>query len=211
VSLHEEQKGPETHNGRVAADLVPERIMDAVVTCVERVGLSGFALEDVAAEAGVGRATIYRHFPGGRGQLIRETVTREVARYWQELADEVEGQDDLEGRLVHGLMEANRRLADYELLHRLLAAEPQEILSALMTSEPLMNLLLRDYLRRLLAPYELVDGVDPDEAAEYLSRMLLTYIGSPGRWDTGDIDEVRRLVRTQFLGGIVAPGATHRT
>jgi hypothetical protein len=41
--------------------------------------------------------------------------------------------------------------------------------------------------------------------------MLLTYIGSPGRWDTGDIDEVRRLVRTQFLGGIVAPGATHRT
>ena len=43
-----------------------DRIMDAVVVCTERVGLKGFALEDVAAEAGMSRATIYRHFAGGR-------------------------------------------------------------------------------------------------------------------------------------------------
>ena len=63
-----------------------DRIMDAVVACVDRGGLAGFALEDVAAEAGVSRATIYRHFEGGRDQLVREAVTREVARFWTELA-----------------------------------------------------------------------------------------------------------------------------
>ncbi len=187
-----------------ATDLVPERIMDAVVACVERVGLSGFALEDVAAEAGVGRATIYRHFPGGRGQLIRETVTREVGRFWQDLAAEVAGEPTLEDRLVHGVIAANRRLSDHELLQRLLAAEPQEILSALMTSEPIVDMLLREYFRSLLVGQGLVPGIDLDEAADYLGRMVLAHMGSPGRWDTGDPEQVRRLVRTQFLGGILA-------
>ena len=191
-----------------ATDLVPERIMDAVVACVERVGLSGFALEDVAAEAGVGRATIYRHFPGGRGQLIRETVTREVGRFWQALAQDVERDPTLEDRLVHGLMSANQRLADHELLQRLLAAEPQEILSALMTSEPIVDVLLREYLRGLLVGQHMAPGVDIDEAADYLGRMVLAHIGSPGRWDTGDPGQVRRLVRTQFLGGILAAEGT---
>ncbi len=179
--------------------------MDAVVSCVERVGLGGFALEDVAAEAGVGRATIYRHFAGGRAQLIRETVTREVGRFWRDLASEVAGEPDLESRLVVGLMAANQRLAEYELLQRLLAAEPQEILAELLTSEPIVNELLRVYLRQLLRPEQLAPGVDLDEAADYLTRMLLAYIGSPGRWDIADVEEVRRLVRTQFLAGILQP------
>ena len=53
-----------------------DRIMDAVVACIDRRGMSGFALEEVAAEAGVSRATIYRYFDGGRPQLVRESVTR---------------------------------------------------------------------------------------------------------------------------------------
>ena len=55
--------------------------MDAVMACVDRNGLHSFALEDVAGEADLSRATIYRHFPGGRTQLINDTVTREVARF----------------------------------------------------------------------------------------------------------------------------------
>lgn len=73
-----------------------DRIIDAVLVCVERVGLRGFALEDVAAEAGVSRATIYRHFDGGREQLVREAVGRELARFWSDLAADVAHIDDLE-------------------------------------------------------------------------------------------------------------------
>ena len=36
--------------------------------------------------------------------------------------------------------------------------------------------------------------------------MLLIHIGSPGRWDMTDEAQVRRLVRTQFLAGVVALG-----
>ncbi len=180
-----------------------DRIMDAVVVCTERVGLKGFALEDVAVEAGMARATIYRHFEGGRPQLIRETVTREVGRFWAELADAVSGLPHLEDRLVAGMMLAEEKLRTHDLLQRLLAVEPEEFLPALFESEPLVHFVVRDYLQALLEVEELAPGIEIEEAADYLARMLLAHIGSPGRWDMADEVQVRRLVRTQFLVGVV--------
>lgn len=183
-----------------------ERIMDAVVVCADRVGLAGFALEDVAVEAGSSRATIYRYFTGGREQLIRETVTREVGRFWAELAEVVAEHPDVESRLVFGIMAASSRIRGYDLLQRLLDAEPEEILSALLSSEPLVHQVLRDYVRDLLDSPDLLADVDLDEAADYVTRMLLAHIGTAGRWAIDNEDEVRRLVRTQFLAGVIAPG-----
>ena len=183
-----------------------DRLMDAVVACVDRDGLAGFALEDVAVAAGMSRATIYRHFTGGRDQLIRETVTREVGRFWRRLAEAVSSHPDIENRLVHGVMEASRIVKEYDLLQRLLDVEPEQILPALMSSEPLVQQVLRDYTRDLLDSPDLLEGVDLDEAADYVTRMLLAHIGTAGQWDMSDEAQVRRLVRTQFLAGVIAPG-----
>jgi len=180
--------------------------MDAVVRCVEQESLTNLSLEAVAAAAGVGRATIYRHFPGGRDQLVAETITREVARFWRELATEVAHAASLEDRLVHGVMIANRRVAEYDLLQRLLSLEPEELLTALIASEPLVHTVVRDYLADLLRAEVLRDDVDVEDAADYLTRMLLSHIGTTGRWDMTDEAVVRRLVRTQFLAGIAAVG-----
>lgn len=187
----------------MAEPTIRDRIMDAVVSCVDTHGLRGFALEDVATAAGTSRATIYRHFEGGRPQLVTETVTREVARFWAEVAAEVRDVGGLEDRLVTGMMVAHRRLQTHELMQRLLRAEPEELLPPLFESEPLVHLVVRDYLRVLLEEDATVPGtVDADEAADYLTRMLVSHIGSPGRWDLTDPRQVRRLVRTQFLAGI---------
>jgi len=177
--------------------------MDAVVVCVDRAGLGGFALEDVAAEAGVSRATIYRQFDGGRDQLIRETVMREVARFWAELGLAVADIADLEGRLVAGLMLARQRLAEHDLLQKLLASEAEEFLPALFESEPIVHMVIREYMTVLLTAEQLRPGVDVDMAADYLTRMLVMHIGTPGRWDLADEAQVRRLVSTQFLAGLV--------
>lgn len=181
-----------------------DRIMDAVVACVERGRLQDVSLESVADEAGLSRATIYRHFPGGRTQLVNDTVTREVAAFWGELAEAVQPLADIEDRLVVGLMEARRRIDDNELLQRLVASEPDDFLPALMASDQLVHLVIVGYLRDLIANEPLVPGCDLDEAAEYLARMLLSHIGTGGGWDLSDRAQVERLVRTQFLAGIVA-------
>lgn len=182
---------------------IAERILDATVACVEASGLKGFSLEDVATSAGVARATIYRQFAGGRDEVIRAAAAREVASFWRELADAVRDVEDLESRLTIGIMEANRRIHDNDLLHRLLASEPDDLLTALYESDELVHTMMVGYLRALLEREVLRAGIGSDVAAEYLARMLVSYVGSKGSWDLADEARVRRLVRTQFLAGIL--------
>jgi len=179
--------------------------MDATLVCVERSGLKSVALEDVATQAGVSRATIYRHFPGGRTELINDTVTREVGNFWRGLADFVRPLESIEDRIVVALMEARRRISEYDLLQRLVASEPDDFLRALVSSDELVHALLVGYLRDLISRERLVEGCDLEESAEYLARMVLSHIGTAGRWDLADRAQVERLVRTQFLAGIIAP------
>ena len=180
-----------------------DRIMDAAITCADEFGIGGFSLEVCAERAGVSRATIYRHFSGGREQLVTEAVTREVGRFWAELADEVRDITQLESRLVVGIMAAHQRLDGHDLLQRLLVSESEELVPALLASQPLVHQIITDYMVRLLAGEELTSGVEVGEAADYLTRMLLMHIQASGRWDMTDESQIRRLVRTQFLAGIV--------
>ncbi len=57
-----------------------------------------------------------------------------------------------------------------------------------------------------LAPYLVRHGVpegpDLDMAADFLARMVLSYIASPGRWDLNDPEQVALLVRSELLAGI---------
>jgi hypothetical protein len=47
-------------------------------------------------------------------------------------------------------------------------------------------------------------GVDLDEAADFLARMVLSYMSAPGRWDLDDPVQVAQLVRAELLAGVVA-------
>ena len=49
----------------------------------------------------------------------------------------------------------------------------------------------------------MAEGVEVHEAADFLARMILSYISSPGHWDLGDPDQVATLVRTELLAGVV--------
>lgn len=182
-----------------------DRVLDAAVTVVDQAGLQRFSMEEVAGLAGVSRATLYRHFPGGRDQIVGEAVTREVARFWGELAAAVRDLPTLEDRLVAGIVEARRRLEANELFQRLLTSEPDDLLPRLLESDSLVHAVIRGYVRELLEREHLRPGVDAEEAADYVTRMLLSHIGTGGRWDLGDRADVRRLVQRQFLAGIVAP------
>jgi hypothetical protein len=46
--------------------------------------------------------------------------------------------------------------------------------------------------------------VDLNQAADFLARMVLSYMASPGRWDLDDPEQVAQLVRAELLPGVVA-------
>jgi AcrR family transcriptional regulator len=186
---------------------VRERIMAAAITCVERAGVRSVSLEDVAAEAALSRTTIYRHFPGGRSQLMEETATWEVGRFWRRLAGAVAGLPTMEDRLTVGLVIGAKLIRKSRIMANLMDPDLDELVSALRPSESLVHQVIRDYMRDLLeaeaAAGRLRPDVDTAEAADYITRMILSYLGSPAGWDLTDEGRTRRLVRTQILPGVV--------
>jgi AcrR family transcriptional regulator len=180
------------------------RILDATVTCVGRSGMAGLTLAQVATEAGVGRATVYRYFAGGRDQLISEAITWEVAGFFTRLAAEVETSATFRERLERGLVFAHRSMADHHVFQHLLATERERLLVGLAELAPLSLGVVRGYLAGYLAEEDLVEGVDVDSAAWYLARMVLSFLTSPGSWDLDDPAQVAELVDTVFLAGVMA-------
>ena len=186
-----------------------ERVFAGAYACVERFGLTKTTIEDVARESGVSRATIYRLFPGGRDQLLRETVGWEMNHFFARLAEQVDDLPDLASRLEHALVFARRSLLDHTVLQKVLVTEP-DVLLPLMTLE--QHRVVR-YITAYLVPLleaerdagRLDPAVDVTGAADHLSRMVLSLIGSPGRWDLADPDAVHLLVRQELLGGLLLP------
>lgn len=182
------------------------RIRGAALRCIERWGLTKTSLEDVAGEAGLSRATVYRHFPGGRDQLVRETVTWEVGNFLGKINEAVSADHGLEAKLVHGLLVGRDALAHHRLLHRILSTDREALLAELAELAPLMLAAVQGELAAVLATERLRPGVDIDQAAGYLARLFASYLGTSGGQDLTDPAVVRDLVRTFFVAGILEAG-----
>ncbi len=182
-----------------------EDAFEATLACVAEGGLKGFTVEDVARRAGVSRATIYRTFPGGRDQLVAETVTWEVGRFFTRLAGAVAAAPDFRTRVELGLAHAHRELAEHAAFQQAMATDSGELLSRLSETGPMVVAVIRAYLEPLLAEEDLVDGVTAAEAADHLARLIGSFIVDEGDWDLGDPDDRRDLVDRWLLAGVLAP------
>jgi len=191
----------------VTVDPVRQRILEGTFACVARRGLARTTVEDAAREAGVARATVYRHFPGGKEQLLSDVIAWETARFFHRLAVAVEGTGDFTGLLEEGLRYAHRAVADHTVLQQVLRTEPGRLLPTLTIESNRIRQQIRAFLvPHLLAEPRLRPGLSAEEASEYVSRMLLSWIEAPGRWDLDDPQQVAQLVRTVFLAGVLVAG-----
>jgi AcrR family transcriptional regulator len=188
-----------------------ERVLEATYACVARFGLGKTTVEDVVKESGVSRATVYRAFPGGKDELMHEVVAWEMGRFFGALAEAVAGAPDFASLVEEGLVFAHRSVGEHAVLQKVLVTEPERLLPLLTTEQhrPLgfVTAYLVPFLEREERAGRLRPGLDLEGAADYVARMLLSLIGSPGRWDLTDPTQVRTLVREEVLAGVLAPGA----
>jgi AcrR family transcriptional regulator len=180
-----------------------DQALEATLTCIANGGMKGFTVEDVARQAGLSRATIYRYFPGGREQLVTETVTWEVGRFFARLAEAIADAPDFRTRVEQGLAFAHRSLRDHEAFQRAMATDQGEIRARLAGIAPIVVGVIRSYLEPLLEAETLVDDVAPIEAADHLARLIGSLIVDEGVWDLGDPSQVHELVDRWLLNGIV--------
>lgn len=183
-----------------AEDGTAARVCDAALGCIARFGVTKTTLDDVAREAGVSRATVYRTVPGGRDVLLTAVLEREVAAFFGTLADELDRHDRLEDLLVAGVGAALRLLRDHAALGTVVALEPHLLLPqvAFHRLDPVLRA-----VTRFATPYLEPHVDDAAGLAEHLVRIVLSYTLHPSeRLDPDDPDSVRRLVDDHVLPGL---------
>lgn len=179
------------------------RLLEGAYACIAEKGLAATSLEDAARAAGVSRATLYRYFPGGRDELLRAVISYETLRFFEALALAVEGSEDLESLLVEGILVAHRSIVGHAVLQKVLETEPERLLPQLSLESAQLLGLIASFFEAHLARHDLAEGLGVEEAADYIARLTLSFIASPGDWDLDDQDQVRELVRSEFLAGLL--------
>ena len=179
----------------VAGDTAENRILDAAKRCCERWGLDKVTVDDIAVDAGVSRATLYRLFPGGKDVLFDALRVREINEFFAVLAAEVEYAENLEDLLVTAVVAATRELRADQHLALMMASEPGETLSQL-TVDGLPRIIRMANLT--LTP--MVANYLPQPAAQrlidVLARLTISYFLAPSdELDLGDTESARQFLR----------------
>jgi AcrR family transcriptional regulator len=145
---------------------------------------------------------VYRYFPGGRDELIGAVVRWEFARFFLRLYEEIHDADTLEEVMERGLVFAHNAILEHEVLQRILQTEPEILLPHMTVEANGTHQMVASFLAPYLVRHGVAEGADLDRVADFLGRMILSYISSPGRWDLDDPAQVARLVRAELLAGI---------
>ena len=170
------------------------RILDAADRCVSRWGWAKTTIDDIASEAEVSRATVYRTFTGGR-DAIYDAVRRERVRaFFKGLEPIAAAGDDVFEILTEAIAVSTEALGSDEVLQFQLEHEPGQVLQTL-SFRGLEQLLTA--ARIFLAPHltRFVDRQTAVELVEWATRIVLTYFLAPSPTvDLGDRDQVRSLL-----------------
>jgi AcrR family transcriptional regulator len=175
------------------------RILDATKACYERWGMSKVTIDDIASEAGVSRATLYRMFPGGKDVLFDALRVRELEVFFLGLGDHLDGVSQLDDLLVRTVVYATGQLRDDEHLAVMLASEPGAVLKDLTVQGlPRIICMASLFLAPKVEPY--LDRERAGQLVELLARLVISYFLAPSdRVDLGDPESARAFIVNHLL------------
>ncbi|WP_405495658.1 TetR/AcrR family transcriptional regulator [Nocardia sp. NBC_00511] len=154
-----------------------DRILHAAAEWAAETGLGKLSMDDIAARAGLARATLYLHFPG-RQALIGAAVRLELDRFFAELSEATAGDASVEQRVVHGFAQAHRMLRRHRTLESVLRLNPQILLPYIFGEAPAIAR-GRHEIVGWARPQDLRADVTPEEFAEFAVRLHHTFILAP--------------------------------
>jgi AcrR family transcriptional regulator len=181
---------------------VTAKVVEGALRAIARFGLTKLTVDDVAREAGISRATLYRYFPG-RGAVLAAVVQSETERMEQGLDDALVEATSLSEALAAVAGFGARAFVGHEALQHLLATEPGTVLPHLCFSGA--DSLLRVAAERI-APHlcRFMGPLEARRTGELLARIVLSYALAPPPGPTEAA--VLRVVRE-----FVIPAACERT
>lgn len=190
---------------QLAPDLgARDRMLAATERCLARSGIKRTTMTEIAAEAGVSRAWLYRNFPN-KAALVVASLARTDETFWTEAHARVARHRNLPAQVAEAVR-LSREHPPPGLLLRLKTEEPEEFARTvgigLREMMPGMALFWHRYLEDAKRRDEVRADLNVPRAAEWIMRLVLSLVTVPGEMvDANDPVAVRALLE-EFL----APG-----
>ncbi len=189
-----------------STDTTRDRVVEAAAACFARAGIAKTSVEDIAAAAGVSRATVYRAFTGGRDELILSVVLRDLAAFLDRLAARLAHETSVEAAIVEGVMDAVHWVRDAPRVSPFLAPDSAGHAQAAVAgaAERVLELCC-DYVRPSFEAAQreglLRAGIDLEGTIEFLYRIISSMTVMPRARDD---EATRRFLRTYVAAVLVA-------
>lgn len=169
--------GPEDRN--------QSRVLDAALLAFLDFGIKRTSMVEVARRCGLSLATLYRRF-ASKSDLIEAVALRQSREFIhgvdEVLARQVDRDAGAEDQIVELFVAFINGLRENQLIHRLLATEPELVLPFLTTrGAPIIELgrdYLTEFIRRLQSEGKLPE-YDPEPLAEMIARTAVSMALTP--------------------------------
>lgn len=182
------------------------RVLDAAKRCYERWGIAKVTADDIALEAGISRATLYRMFPGGKDVLFESLRVAELEEFFTELEARLRGADDLEDLLTLAVVKSLEAMQADEHLAVMLSAAPGETIGQLTVDGlPRIIRVASIFLTPMLRPY-VADRIVAARIVEVLVRLVISHFLAPSELlDLSDEATARTFITTFILPTLSTP------
>jgi AcrR family transcriptional regulator len=161
------------------------RLVDAAAACFERFGVTKTSVEDIATEAHVSRATVYRYFEGGRDELVLAVGLREVRRFAGEVQRRTARQRTVADGIVEGIMLTVQAVQERPILALLFAPDTAGYTETLVGGSDALQAETIRFLEPLLDEAKRQAAIRPDvtvgDAAEWFIRVVMSLATMPSR------------------------------
>ena len=164
---------------------------------------------DVADEAGISRAALYKHFPD-KATLVLATIARTDEQFWADAHRRVSRRRTLVAQVCEAVQlarEQERAAEPQSLLQHLRRADRDELATVLDTGLrqvlPAMSEFWQPHLERAVERGEVRADLDVPAAAEWVMRIVLSLVTVPGAAvDVDDPVSLRRFLDDFLVGGL---------
>lgn len=178
------------------------RVVDAALACYARAGVTATTINDIAAEAGISRATLYRTFDGRSGVELA-VVRREAFAFLTAVDARLSDALSLEDVVVAVFVDAEAARRGHAVLRVMLEVEPELVLPTLVgPASPVLEVgaaFLVPHVAAHASDHPLAAS-DPRRFAEWVVRAGVSYLVHPSpHVQFGDEASVRCFVADQFF------------
>ncbi len=182
-----------------------DRLLDATERCLRRSGIRRTTMIEIANEAGISRAWLYRHFPD-KASLVLAALARIDEEFWIEARDRISAVDGIAAQVAAAVV-FSREHQPGALLLCLRDEEPEAFTAVvgrgLQEMMPGMSRFWYPYLEAARDRGLVRADLDIARAAEWVMRLVMSLVTIPGEAvDAGDPDGVRRFVEEFLVTGL---------